>query len=159
MYEFSFSGGKTNVSPHETEQFYLFFLVNGREVSFYSLRKQGIIQKGESERSYLSPYPFCKVFMYHAGFSRQKRMYSIYLELLPYPATKITLDTLVSTETFYFKARAHFLKKSEILQLLDKKENSYKFVEKQGPLPLAFIQTYIKVDRSEVKKVVRRIRV
>ena len=118
MFEFSFSGGKGNTSPHETEQFYLFFLVNGKEVSFYSLRKQGLIQKSDDNRSYLSPYPFCKVFMYHSGFGRQKRMYSLYMEMLPYPANKITVDALVSAGTFYFKARAHFLKKQEILELL-----------------------------------------
>ena len=158
MYEFSFSGGRGHTSPQETEQFYLYFIVNGKEVSFYSLRKTGIITKND-DKTYLSPYPHCKVFMHHSGFGRQRRTYSFYLELLPPPAAKVKIDGLVSAGTFFFNARAHFLKKEEVLQLIDSTENSYQFIQNQGPIPLAVVQTYISVDRSELRQGVRRIRI
>ena len=166
MYQFSFNGGSRKIGSQETEKFLPFFIVNGREILVYPLIKQGLIKKDEQHRDestmsmYHTPYPLIKLFLYHSGFGTPKRVYSVYMKLREPPAPMVTVKPLISVGSYMFKARVRFLEQKEILEIIDRNEPSYQFVENgYNRIPISLLQSIVSVDRTEMRKDVRRIRI
>jgi len=73
-------------------------------------------------------------------------------------APMITIRPFTQKTNFYFKAKGHFLKKKEVLDLLDKESVSWSFMRKQEMLPLQTLRKMITIDRSEIRKNIRHVR-
>ncbi len=162
---FDFKGGVVKPTPHTVEKFLLFFVVNGREVPLYQMQQDNLVLKPFSEHPerFTSGNNVLKLFMYMGGFGVAKRYYSFYIRLFDdtaaVPSVTIRSLSLSPTDELFFKGKASFLKKSEVLNILDKKAQSRAFIQNQTLPPLDLLHKLITVDKSELKKGVRHIRV
>lgn len=167
---FEYCGGVAKHGEHTTEKFLLFFLVGGEELPlFVLLERDGLMTRltdttsynnGMSSFSYQTNLDIVKVFMSTSGFGVPKRFHSFYLQLHDSDAPKqvVTIRGIMS-QNYFFRAKANFLKKSEVLKLLGRDNLSRKFLKKQPIPPVAFLRKIITIDKSEMRKGVRQIRI
>jgi len=59
----------------------------------------------------------------------------------------------------FFRGKIRFLEKAEALEKLNRDALSRKFLEKQELLPVDLLRRMVKIDRSELKKGVRAVRI
>jgi len=165
---FEYCGGVAKHGEHTTEKFLLFFLVGGEELPLFVLERDGLMTRLTGTTSYnnfMSSFyqtnlNVAKVFMSTSGFGVPKRFHSFYLQLHDSDAPKqvVTIKGMMS-QSYFFRAKANFLKKSEVLKLLGKDNLSRKFLKRQPIPPVAFLRKIITIDKSEMRKGVRQIRI
>jgi hypothetical protein len=163
-YTFDFYGGSIDRGGIK-EKFLLFFLVNGREVPIYQLAKSGVIQPAAASgdwSTYDCPFEHAKLFLFlqDPTFGRARRLsYNFYLQFLDREAIapKVQIVSFKQDSSYFFKAKARFLKQSEVLPLL--KDNiSRHFVKQQSALPKETLKSIITIDRTDLRRGVRHIR-
>jgi len=162
--QFHYRGGIVKPTPHTVEKFLLFFVVSGKEIPIYRLQQDSLILRPNVAEPdmYTSGNNIAKLFMVEAGFGIPKRYYSFYMRILdesePHPI--ITVKPLSGDPTgFYFQAKANFMKKSQVLSLLDAEESSVPFIKRQALPPVDLLRKLITVDKSELRKNVRHVRI
>jgi len=162
MHKFKFTGGVANPEPRRNEKFLLFFVVGGNEIPLYQMVNDGLVQRTGYERDEFSTkHKIAKVFISQQGFGIQKRYHSFYIEFRDSTASPtVTVVPFSGPDTqFQFVGNFRFLKKDEILEVLDSESTSYKFAQIQQPLPVKTLNSLVTVDRSHVRKGVRHVRI
>jgi hypothetical protein len=161
MAEFSFKGGIRKPDTHTVEKFLLFFVIDGKEIPMFQLLRDGIIlRKSEYGDDFFTGLKVAKLFLHQAGFNLRRRFHSLYFYFDDDPTAKIA--TILSFSElgsgFYFKGPIRFLKKAEVVDLLNKDELSLKFLERQEPLPVDTIKRLITVEQPHMKNI-RHVRI
>jgi len=160
-WDFEYNGGVYKPQTHQLEKFLLFGVVGGKEVPLYQLIQIGLVQKGGKAFHYVSLRPglVLKIFIADQGFGAPKRFCSFYFKLMEPPAPSVKVVPFSGdTSGYYFKGVMTLLKKKEVLSLLNEDCRSRQFVKTQR-LPIEVARKLIKVDTSEMRKGVRRIRI
>lgn len=163
-FSFTYKGGVHKQTLYQKQQFLLFFLVDGKEIPFYRLQEQGLIQKPfwQNDDYTISVTNVCKLFLSQQGFGEPTLFFSFYFRLYAHDevAPLVTIKPFKPEgNMFHFKARGHFLKKREVLDLLDPEAKSRVFLQRQKMLPLDLLRKIITIDRSVLRQNVRQIRV
>lgn len=158
MYTFKFVGGSRQITPHESEQFRLFGVVNGVEIPHYTMLKSGLLTRGTERDEYVSSFKEWKIFTHHSGFGIPTRFFSFYIQLREMPNARVTLLSLTQWSQWHFSGIYRFLSKKEALALLIPTEQSYGFLERSEPVPEYIIRSLIHVDKTELRKGVRQLR-
>ena len=160
-FEFEFKGGVVKPTAHQIEKFLLFFVIGGEEIPFYQLMKDSlIVQMTEATPKYSTGNGICKLFISEQGFGIAKRYTSFYMRLLSGARPDVIVHPFsLERSSLYFKAKVSFLKKSQVLKILGEENPSRRFVENQRTLPIDTLQKMIKINRSELRKGVRHVRV
>jgi len=174
-YRFGFHGGVTKLTMHSQERFLLFFIVDGKEVPHYQMMKNGLLEAQQARdvndhdnpgkrrlvfTDYQTYQPYGKLFVSERGFGVQSRYYSFYFKLIEAPAAKVTIHPFRGTESdFFFSSYLKFLNKEEVLALLGEGSESAKFMQRQLTLPIEVMQRMVTVDKSDLKKGVRVVRI
>ncbi len=163
MFSLEFQGGVAKPTPHTNEKFMLFFLVNGKEIPLYQMARDGLVVKPEYENpKYLTNFNLCKVFVSQRGFGVQTRFYSFYVKLFAEDSSApiVTVRPFSLEKTgFFLRGKFAFLRTDQVLKSLSLDNESRKWVEKQGLLPINVLRSMVTVDRSEIKKGVRAVRI
>ena len=163
-YEFEFRGGSAKPSEHVNEKFMLFFVVGGEEIPFYRMRSDGLVMRmAESAPRYATGNSVVKLFISQQGFGIPKRWTSFYLRLVDGAKPEVSVDPFYmndqpSRSGFYFRAKAEFLRKSQILGLLREGSSSYRYAENSKLLPVEVLRQMITIDRSVLREGVRHVR-
>jgi len=178
--EFEFVGGAVKPSITSNEKFLLWFIVGGNEIPLYQMQKMNLATidyegpmayDGFSStpigregflvgKKYRTEAQFIKIFVYRANIGEPTRYYSFYAQFMDEPAPMVTVKPFSVDHTgLYFKGRIRFLRTKEVLSLLSDTCKSRKFVKTQGILSTLLLKQMIKVDRSEMRKGVRAIRI
>ena len=154
MYQFSFNGGSKK-GDLQSEKFMLFALINGREIPYYSLRKNNLVSK-TGEKQYQSPYQDWKLFSHITNFGDKPDYHSWYLRLVN-DGPLVKISPLSQSQDWWFTSRFRVLKKDAVLGLLLPSEPSFKFVE-GGSMDHSPYRHLLAVQK-EVVKGVRQIRI
>lgn len=156
---FKFNGGVAKPTFHQMEKFLLFFVVGGREVPLYQMLKNNLVVKlHEKDIEYQTSNNIVKIFVMQSGYGIPKRYYSFYFRLVPPPSPRITIKSFSEKSDFFFSGMGRFLKRQQILDLLTDESGSKRFVARQLPLPLDTLRNLVSVDRTEMRKGIRVIR-
>ena len=160
-FEFQFSGGVRNPTKHTNEKFLLFFVIGGKEVPLYSLLRDSLVLRvDEVVQTYTSGNNIAKLFIGESGFGLARRFHSFYMRLLDDTAPAITIVPFSGADGgWHFKAKVSFLKKREVLSILDASSDSLRFIERQITLPVNTLNSIITVDRSDLRRGVRHVRI
>lgn len=161
MNNFSYQGGVVNLTQHRNEKFLLFFVVGGNEIPMYQMLNDGLVLKtGLKAHHFATKHKVAKLFVSQQGFGIQKMFHSFYIEFRSeQSAPNVTVFPFSIKETqMCLTGQFRFLKKQEVLDSLDDKSVSYQFAKKQQPLPVATISKMITVDRTNLRKGVRHVR-
>jgi len=178
--EFEYVGGTVKPSIASNEKFLLWFIVGGIEIPLYQMQKMnlatidyggpmsysgyGSTPMGREGmivgKKYRTEAQYIKVFVYRAKIGDPTQYYSFYAQFLEEPAPVVTIKPFSIDHTgLYFKGRIRFLRTKEVLGLLSDTCQSKRFVRSQGVLATALLKQMIKVDRSDLRKGVRAIRI
>lgn len=160
-YRFKFKGGVIKPSEYNTEKFLLFFIVGGKEIPLYKMRENGLVWQEEKRdpNKFGTSHRAVKLFVLQQGFGIVKRFYSFYMELQDRGQIVEIVPFSGQKTGFVFSGMARFLKKSEALALLPEDAMSRKFLKRQAMLPVDTLRSMITIDRGEMRKGVRHIRV
>uniref|UniRef100_A0A6M3M976 Uncharacterized protein n=1 Tax=viral metagenome TaxID=1070528 RepID=A0A6M3M976_9ZZZZ len=160
-YQFQYVGGVSKPTMHTSEKFLLFFVLDGREIPFYQLKENGLItQLFWKNPDYTVANNVAKLFVGQKGFGIPSLWYSFYIRLVDGAGPMVTIRPFSGTKSgFFFKARCHFMRQKEILQLLDGKAVSREFVLKQKLMPVEMLKRMVTVDKSFMKEGVRAIKI
>lgn len=155
-----FKGGVTTTPGGGTVKFLLFLLNGNKEVSLSEAKKYGFITQQSMDRNddwtpnhFETGCAVVKIMLQEMeGFGRPKFQQFFYLAL----GTKMEPQTVVITPRslqarglgYAFRAEAKFLKKSEILALLDPDSIGYKVVAHQRTPPKEILQEIITINRN-----------
>ena len=163
MFQFDFNGGVVKPTEHVNEKFLLFFLVGGKEIPMYQMLNDGLAVRPDWEKmQYQTNFNICKLFVAQKGFGVANRFFSFYMKLLPAgdPASIISVRPFSLEKTgLYFKSKLLFLKRDEVLKVIDERSESAKWYQKQGMLATRVLQSMVSVDKSEMKRGVRAVRI
>lgn len=166
MFNFEYNGGVSKPDPHSIEKLMLFFIVNGREVSFYTLLKNHIINTNSKDNSYSTLLEYGKVFLSVSGFGIRKQYASVYFRLtelpckvinvvpFPIPSIKEPVD-----KKMYFSAPCSLLSKNSVKSsniLTD--VTALEFLERQPLLTVKELKSIVTVDLSAIREKVRKIK-
>jgi hypothetical protein len=157
--QFEFIGGARKPSIHLIEKFFLFFIVDGKEISLYHLTRDGVVLKDPTSSSkYITGLQFGKLFVYQSGFGIQRRYFSFYFKMVEPPADLITIRPFSEMDSgFFLKGNIRFLKKQQILEIVSD-DMSRGFVERQEALPVDTLKQMITVERPHLGPI-RMVRV
>jgi len=160
-FKFEFNGGVQKRDMHNIEKFFMFFVVGGKEMPLYQMRKNGLVaRETEVEPIYTTTNNYAKVFILQKGFGVATRYTSFYMQLLRGSAPDVIIKPFSLDDTgYYFRGKVRFLKKSETLKLLTDDSQSKGFVERSTLLPLETLRKLITIDKSNLKKGVRAIKI
>lgn len=162
-FEFEFVGGVAKPNFHDSAKFLLFFVIDGQEVPFYQLRRDGLIMKVEElEERYATSHNIVKIFISSEGYSIPRRFYSFYLELKegPFPIAEVKpFPEVQQLVPYYFKAKATFLTKKQILKVLGEENESRMYVRRQEMLPLDTLRRMCSLDRRTMREGIRHVRI
>lgn len=159
-FEFEFNGGVRKPGTHETEKFLAFFVVGGKELPMYQLIRDNLILRSEDDpHKYFTGCNILKVFIGHQGFGVQRRYYSFYMQMTEEHRPTVRLQSVVERSPYYFSGKVHFLKKNQIVELLNPDQPSLQYLNRQAIIPVEVIRSLISVDRTSMKKGVRHVRV
>ena len=170
-YEFTFNGGIQPVERGKVS-FLLFFVVNGEEVPLHTMVREGMVLPPiaspfgpslvTSKSMYHTSCSLLKLFIMETGFGVQKRYHSFYMQLQNAVVPNVTVHPFgeaYTVERFFFEGKVRFLKKGEAMENLAEGSSSRLFLKKQQPVPIRLLQRMIHVDRSEIRKGIRQIRI
>ena len=160
-YEFEFIGGAVKPTEHSIEKLFVFFVVAGKEVPFFQMLRDGLIlQKAESKHTFVTGNNVMKVFIAQQGFGIQRKFHSFYVKFRDGAGPMITIKSFSGDQTkLRISGKFSFLKKSEVLAILDSDNESRRFVKRQRTLPVDVLYRLITVDKSEMKKGIRHVRI
>lgn len=164
MFHFQFQGGVIKPSEHSLEKFLLFFLVGGKtEVPLYQLLRDGLVQRvRDGGDEFVTSYDVAKLFVLRKGFGIAPKHYSFYMRLKERNGAVVQVLPFSGTaggHGFYFKACCNFLTRTEVLDILPEDIESRIFVERQETLSLDLLEKMVSVDKSEMKKGIRVVRI
>lgn len=174
--KFFYKGGIFKPRDHVTGKFLLWFVVGGEEIAFSQAKADGLVTPVLSQNVSLdsrfgptgftefeTTLTFGKVFLGQNGFGTPSRYYSFYFRFRDgggHPWVTIRpFDHEYDPGEHFFKGQISFLKNSEALELLGDDNDSRKWIKRMPILPLETLRSLIEVDRSELRKGVRHIRV
>ena len=159
------------------EKFFLFFIIGGKEIPFYEMKKNALIESVYTnpmdEESLGTPTGFQststwfstnadygKIFVTQSGYGIEKKFVSFYFRFVKKrPAPIVTVRPFSSDgNDMFFQGHISFLKKSEVRQLLPADSLSLKYLEQQIMLPIPILKKMITIDKSVLRKGLRRIR-
>jgi hypothetical protein len=175
---FKYRGGVDNPTDQSNEKFLLFCIVGGREIPFYEMKSNALIQSTIQEPFALhmeesdnlpgstwwrTDSQFCKVFVSQQGFGIERRFFSFYFKFHPDDGTPKPIVTIrpfsLKESGFFFKGCISFLKKSEVRKILDPTSVSLKYLGSQIMLPLPTLHKMVEIDRSGLRKGIRKINI
>lgn len=161
LFKFEYNGGVAKPSQHTNEKFLLFCVVGGNEVPFYQMVQNSLILREVADMpKYSTNTKYGKLFVGQQGFGVQRRFYSFYFKFLEEGSPMITVKPFSLDDTgYYFRGRISFLKKSEAISVLAADNSSIPFLRSQVMLPLDVLRSMVTVDRSELKKGIRHVRI
>lgn len=161
-FTFQFNGGVYQHGNGSTK-FLLFSVIDGKEVPLHVVKREGLIlpQSYDDMTQFTTLLPIMKLFVGQSGFGIAKRFHSFYMQFQepPAPTIKVVPFDWDSFRDYHFEGMVRFLKKKEVLELLHEDNTSRIFVKRQDPLPVDTIRKMITVDRTEMKKGIRQIRI
>lgn len=159
-YNFTFQGGASKPSDHTVEKFLMFFVVGGEEIPLHQMVSEGLVWRDAGySGKYLTNHNVAKIFMSYQGFGIEKRYTSLYFKMLDKTSAKVEITPFSGRTHYHFKGTVSFLTKREVLALLDEESDSYFWAKRLRIPPKEVLRTIIKVDKSELLKGVRKIRV
>ena len=163
-HSFQFYGGVAKPSLHVSEKFLMFFVVGGKEIPLYQMIRDGLVHRDPVKGGvYHTGNNIAKIFTASQGFGIAKRYYSFYFRFRDSDVNPVVTIKGFAAEGIHrlhnFKGTVTFLKKSEILSILDDESESRIFMERQRTLPVEMLRTLVEVDRSNLKKNIREIRI
>lgn len=157
MYEFEFKGGVSNLSNGGKCKFLLFLLNGSKEVSLSQAVKYGIVEHPPTESivnwtpdRYVSKLPVIKILLLEdGGFGKEKLNQSLWLVLGKKLEKQIVTikPRLPQVPNYRFNAEASFMKKSEVLALVDKDSLSAKVIISQQTPPVSVLKQIISIER------------
>ena len=163
-YHFKFRGGVVKPTTQSNEKFLLFFLVGGEEIPLYGMLREGLVQREQDDTAFDLPDAYttganvAKIFTSAVDFGRPKQYHSFYFKFVE-GNPLVTIKGFGKRSNYKFVGPISFLKRSEVLALLDDDNPSKTFVQRQQTLPIETLKQLITIDRSALKKGVRRIRI
>jgi hypothetical protein len=159
----------------------LFFVVGGQEVSFWQCLKNGLIEQkpfeslpeherlvhlfpaaGIVSKHYSTNIDTAKIFVSISGFGVQRRTHAFYVKFHRSTDIKpmLTFNPITPTkQDFFFSSKCTPLKKSQVLKLLSPSCPSLKYIDRQMTVPVSILERLITVDRSEITKGIRKVRI
>jgi hypothetical protein len=165
-YTFTFNGGAVKPNINSNIKFFLFFVVGGEEIPLYRALTEGLVSRSSDQHDFDIPNSFKtslnvgKLFTSHAQFGHAKQYYSFYFKFKePENNPKVTIKGFGNWPAYYFMSWVSFLRRNEIIAVLSEDSNSLKFLKHQRTLPVATLRELINVDRSDMLKGQRRIRI
>ena len=176
---FKYKGGaEINRDEQSTEKFLLFLIIGGKEVPYYELRSNNLVdqefndpfdgQMGSVNPAVNNPATwfttkaeYGKLFVCQSGYGIQKKFFSFYFRFLKTnPSPIVTIKPFTGDKTgFFFRGMISFLKKRETKEILDPSSLSLKYLEEQILLPLPVLKQMVTVDRTILRKGLRQIRI
>ena len=183
-YLLSFSGGSFKNSTHINEKFLALGCVGQEEMFLSQLERNGLIQQraggwsddllGEDrglttfQSVYETDIKLWKVFMSLTGHGLRRQVFSIFFELFPSNAIKPVVRLLPIGASMqgdrdfqhfkgsHFKAKCRILSRDESLEICSSETADY--IKKMPPISIPLLKQLIYVDRSNIRKNVRNIR-
>ena len=165
--EFEFKGGVTTSHATGTCKFLLFLLNGTKEISLSQAVKLGFAKHKAandilswSPNVYSTSLPIAKLLIYEdAGFGKEKFSQQFWLALgkkleKQVVTVKPRLNAAL-TLGYLFKAEAAFLKKSEVLQLLDPESLSARILRGQQLPAKNVLKQMIQIDRIGVPQALK----
>lgn len=176
-YTFYLNSGSRKPSDTTLEKFFMFFVIGGKEKSFYEMKKLGMVSpSGPSNQyngititgdfdvfrdTYTTNIQIVKIFISVQGFGIQKRYVAFYLQLLAPPAKKIKIIPFhlkgAPASPFYFEAYARIVPKREIEKYITDVK-TLEFLNRQPVLPKEILRSLISIDKEALRTNVRKIR-
>ena len=163
-YNFKFRGGVFKPTTQSNEKFLLFFLVGGEEIPLYRMLREGLVWRAQNEMAFDLPDEYmtganvAKIFTSAVDFGEPKQYHSFYFRFVK-DNPIVTIKGFGGRAFYDFMGAISFLKRSEVLALLDEDNPSKKFVKQQQTLPIKTLQELITVDRTALKKGIRKVRI
>lgn len=162
-HRFLFKGGTEKVhdgTPQEqTYKFFLFSILEDREIIFYEAMKQGLIKKvpqrpdevleqRPSDAGMSDPYvsfsPEVKIFMNSQGFGVRRAYYSFFFRFDKTAANLITITPFGPNRgQFAFQARGRFMSTDEIKARYGETSQTYTYYCRQTYLSKTELQTHV----------------
>ena len=164
QFDFEFKGGIKALQGEQTCKFLMFFLNGDREISFSQAIKSGFVENKIPQsvthwnpQLFMSKLPIVKIMIHETGgFGKPKLSQTFFLALGQKLERQVVTIKPKMTEArragFYFKADASFMKKSEILQILDPNSISAKIISMQQQPPVSVLKQIISIDHIGVPK-------
>ena len=165
-YNFIFNGGAVKPNINSNIKFFLFFVVGGEEIPLYRALTESLVTRAHDQHNFDIPNSFKtslnigKLFTSFSEFGNAKQYYSFYFKFREQEGNpKVTIKGFGDWRAYYFTSQISFLRKNEILAVLSEDSASRKFLSYQRTLPVETLKRLIDVDRSEMLKGQRRIRI
>lgn len=148
-YSFKYTGGVSKAEG-TSSKFLLFHLLPGEdgkctERILYQSFKEGLVTKEEDQ--YYTKYPVFKLFTLVEGFGIQRFFYSFYVRLGAYGKNIIIRPLDKSkrlSHCFVFTGR--ILQAAEIKELIGEESISWKFYQRQVPLPVPLLKDIVSIS-------------
>ena len=182
MFPFTYSGGVYTKDTHKNEKFLLFFISGEKEIPFFQLYKNGIIQHPHEfadlqnskqlqsiidcsvpimvpNHSYESPYPHLKLFVYQGGYQTITMMKSFYFKLdSDSPFTTTIKPFSVDKTGYQFQARGSFIDNEDVRKLFSPGAKALDWLDSVEQLPVETLRSIITVKKDKTNSRIRQIR-
>jgi hypothetical protein len=165
-----FRGGVLTTGQGGSVKFLLFLLNGRKELSMSEGKRYSFIERQTIDSSILdanldswvTACPVVKIFLQEREFGKPMFWQSFYLALGSKMEKQIVTiqprNTMARGHGYMFRAEAKFLKKSEVLQLLDPESIGYSILLKQQMLPVQVLREIVTITRPEPPQEVRLAR-
>lgn len=151
-YSFKYTGGVSKAEG-TSSKFLLFHLLPGEDgkcterILYQSFKEGLIIKADEAGDQYYTEYPLFKLFTLVEGFGIQRFFYSFYVKLDGY-GKNIVIRPLDKSkrlsQLFLFTGR--ILQAAEVKELIGEDSISWKFYERQVPLPVPLLKDIVSIS-------------
>lgn len=153
-YSFKYTGG-VGKAEGTSSKFLLFHLLPGEDgkcterILFQSFKEGLVVKTAEDDNvdEYSTEYPLFKLFTLVEGFGIQRFFYSFYVRLDGY-GKNITIWPLDKNKRgpqfFHFTGR--ILQAAEIKELIGEESISWKFYQRQVPLPVSLLRDIVSIS-------------
>jgi len=164
-YHFRYKGGVNKPDTQSTEKFMMFFVVGGEDIPIHIMIREGLVWRRQDDMGfdlqdeYATGANVAKLFTSAVSFGQPKRFHSFYIRFVPDDPLVTIKGFGERSKSHFFEGNVSFMKRSEVLSLLDDANPSKKFVVRQQTLPVETLRRLITVDRSALKAGVRHIRI
>lgn len=157
--EFDFKGGVLSSSGIGTCKFLVFLLNGTKEVSLREATKLGFAQHQAADSivnwtptAYTTSLPIVKVLLYEdGGFGKEKLSQQFWLALGKRLEKQVVSikprNTQARASDFHFRAEATFLKKSEVLAIIDQNSIAAKVIRAQQLPSVSTLREIVNIER------------
>jgi hypothetical protein len=157
-YAFRFKGGVVQPQAGASVKFLMFLVNGGKEISFFEAKKVGLVDvpaldsiRDFAQHSYTTNCGIVKVFMLEQTFGTKRIMQSFYLSLgQKMDRQEVTIqpiNTIARAHGFMFHADATFLKRREVLSIIDEKSVAAKMLCGQESLSADVLRQMITIKK------------